>query len=310
MKNECSENMEKKTYESKSEMNRSRKVDKNYHRIKLVSFGDRIPNGTYTIHSRFQRTINFHNNALLISIVNEDIGCGPFNIIVKGLDLKKIHSLSIYNNILTINNIALFMQEALKYSSKLSLNGVIIATFEENLVFLETVLTELCAEKSLCFLLDEERERNFTSGFEKEFIKRMKSGVALILKGTMDSLFEGVSKIKGCGFGLTPSGDDFIAGLLSGLYLKQELFGTDLSEVRNRIYENALGDNLISNTFLFLAKEGLFVERFKNFTHSLLYDEKEKIYTHIQKVLNIGETSGADMLVGFMFSFKKAGELW
>jgi len=291
-------------------MNRSRKLGTNYKQIELVSFGDRIPNGTFTIHSRFRRTINFQNNIILISIVSEDIGKGPLNIIVRGLDLQKIHSLSIYNNILMINNVALLVQEALKYSSKLSLKTIDPSKFAENLTLLEIPLTKLCAPKSLGFLLDEKQEMNFTSSFEREFVKRMKSGIALILKGSMASLLQGVAKIKGCGFGLTPSGDDFIAGLLSGLYLKQEIYGKDLSEIRRKIYETAKGDNLISNTFLYLAKNGLFIERFKNFIHSLLYEGHEEIFTHIQKILNVGETSGADMLVGFMFSFKKAGERW
>ncbi len=302
--------MEKKTYESKNGMNRSGKLDPYDHQIELVSFGDRIPNGTFTIHSIFRRTVNFHNNSVLISIVNEDIGSGPLNIIVRGLDLQKIHSLSIYNNILTINNIQILINEIVKYSSRLSPKAVSISKFTDNLAFLQTVLTKLSAPKSLYFLLDEKREKDFISGFEKEFAKRMKLGVDLIFNGTMASLVEGVSKIKGCGFGLTPSGDDFNAGLLSGLYLKQELFGNDLSEIRNTIYKTAQGNNLISNTYLYLAKEGLFIERFKNFINSLLYEGKEEIHSNIQKMLNVGETSGADMLVGFILSFKKAGELW
>jgi len=302
--------MEKKTYENKSRMNLSGKLDSYHRQIELVSFGDRIPSGTFKFHSRFRRTINFQNNSMLISIVNEDIGSGPLNIIVRGLDLQKIHSLSIYNNILTINNIQILINEIVKYSSRLSPKAVSISKFTDNLAFLQTSLTKLSAPKSLSFLLDEKREKDFISGFEKEFTKRMKLGVDLIYNGTMPSLVEGVSKIKGCGFGLTPSGDDFNAGLLSGLYLKQELFGNDLSEVRNAIYKTAQGYNLISNTYLYLAKEGLFIERFKNFINSILYEGEKKIYTNIQKILNVGETSGADMLVGFIFSFKKAGDLW
>ncbi len=310
MKNESSENIEKKTYESKSKMNHARKVDKNYRQIELVSFGDSIPNGNFTIHSRFRRTVNFHNNALLISIVNEDIGSGPLNIIVRGLDFRNIHSLSINNNILMINNFALAMHNTLKYCSKLSLQKVDKAIFSKNLTLLNTTLLKLYNEKSLCFLLDEKRVGNFTSGFEKEFVKRMKLGLNLILKGTMNSLNEGISQIKGCGFGLTPSGDDFIAGLLSGLYLKQEIFGKDFSETRKEIYETSLDENLISNTFLTLAQEGLFTENFKNLINSLLHEGKEKLNIYIRRMLNIGETSGADTLVGFCFAFKKAGELW
>ena len=291
-------------------MNHARKVDTKYCQIELVSFGDSIPKGCFTIHSRFRRTVNFHNNALLLSIVNEDIGKGPLNIIVRGLDFRNIHSLSINRNILMINNFALVMHNTLKYCSRLSLQKVDATLFSKKLELLHTILLELCNEKSLCFLLDEKRVSNFTSSFEKEFVKRMKLGLNLIFKGTMSSLLEGISQIKGCGFGLTPSGDDFIAGLLSGLYLKQEIFGKDYSETRKKIYKASLGENLISNSYLTLAEKGLFTENFKNFIYSLIHEGKEKLNIYIRRMLNIGETSGADTLVGFCFAFKKAGEHW
>ena len=149
------------------------------------------------------------------------------------------------------------MHEALQYTSKINFQSVNNAILADNLSFLESTLVKLSPEKSLCFLLDEKRELSFKPGFEMELVKRMKSGVSLILKGTMESLIEGITRIKGCGFGLIPSGDDFIAGMLSGLYLTQEIFSMDLSEIRKKIYEAALGENLISNTFLSLAEEGL-----------------------------------------------------
>ncbi len=300
----------KKTDESTSKMNHSSKVNTKYHQIELVSFGDCIPNGNFTIHSRFRRTINLHNNSLLISVVNEDIGKGPLKIIVRGLDFQNIHSLSVYNNVLMINNFVLVVHNNLKYCSKLSLQKGDKAVFSKKLELLHTTLLELCNEKSLCFLLDEKRVSNFISSFEKEFVKRMKLGLNLILKGTMNSLSEGIMQLKGCGFGLTPSGDDFIAGLLSGLYLKQEIFGKDFSETRKIIYETSLGENLISNSYLTLAQKGLFTENFKNFIHALVHEGKEKLNIYIRRMLNIGETSGADTLVGFCFAFEKAGELW
>jgi len=300
----------KKTDESKSKMNLARKVGTKYRQIELVSFGDRIPNGNFTIHSRFRRTINFCNNSMLISVVSQDIGEGPFNIIVHGFDLKQINSLSVLNNIITINNTSLIMFEALKYTSKFSLQSINKVVLTDNLSLLERILVMLGSEKSLCFLLDEKREQYFKSCFEKEFVKRMKSSASLILKGEIEDLIEGVSRIKGCGFGLTPSGDDFLVGLLSGLYVKQEIEGNDLSEVRKMIYTNAQGENLISNSYFTTAYQGLFSERFKNFILSLLFENNDTLIFHIKSLLNIGATSGADTLVGFIFAWKKAGELW
>lgn len=79
--------------------------------------------------------------------MNEDIGRGPLNIIVKGLDLQTIHSLSIYNNILTINNIQFLIHEVLRYCSEVSLDAMDTSKFTDNLAFLQTSLTKPCSPK-------------------------------------------------------------------------------------------------------------------------------------------------------------------
>ena len=49
----------------------------------LVSIGDQVKEGTYPFHSRFRRTVNFRCRNRLISVVNEEIGDGPLNIVVR-----------------------------------------------------------------------------------------------------------------------------------------------------------------------------------------------------------------------------------
>jgi len=76
-------------------------------------------------------------------------------------------------------------------------------------------------------------------------------------------LIEGIRLIKGVGIGLTPSGDDFISGLLTALKVLEIINKENNSYLRKIIYDNAKGDNLISNNFLFYASEGLFFEKNK-----------------------------------------------
>jgi len=282
----------------------------NYHSPKLISYGDTIKKGIYHIHSRFRRTINLQNGNILLSIVNQDIGKGPFNIILHYLDFREIHSLIVLQNVIIINKIPFQLHEDLKYHSKITFQNAKVDKLYENLNFVESFLANQSPDKSLSFLFNEKRETYFATTFERAFLQRIKQGIEYMQKGTLENLKKGIAWIKGCGFGLTPSGDDFLAGLLSGLYVKHEIKGNDLSEVRKLIYTYAQGENLISNSFLTSAYKGLFNEGFKNFIMSLFQKNHEQLISHVESFLDVGATSGADTLVGFMFAWKKAGELW
>ncbi|MCK4338726.1 MAG: DUF2877 domain-containing protein [Candidatus Cloacimonetes bacterium] len=275
--------------------------------IELLSVGDRISEGIFKVHSRFNRVINFENNSKLVYLVNKDIGAGPINIVIEGFNFQKIISLAINGESIFINNIKLMVKENIKYNSKIFFKDINIQKFRTNLNILESSLLCLFPQKSLAFLIEKKREINFSSGFEREFVKKIKAGVNEIHNG---NLIKGIKMFKGSGFGFTPSGDDFITGLLLALYINQEINSKDLSRTRNMVYEAAIGNNLISNTFLYFAKEGLFFERFKNFVLSLLYEGENRIYEYTRTLLTIGETSGADMLIGFLFTLKKEDEVW
>jgi len=63
-------------------------------------------------------------------------------------------------------------------------------------------------------------------------------------------LLTGVSTLKGCGAGLTPAGDDFIAGLLIALNLLQTIHQANFRDIMDAVHKCATGDNPFSNAFL------------------------------------------------------------
>lgn len=279
--------------------------------IRILRYGDFIPNGNFMVHSRFDKVINFHNSRQIISIVNNEVGAGPLNIVVDNLNSKGIHSLKKTHDVLFVNEIPVPLPAVKKYDSSFRIHHFDKKILSTNIFILKHYLCEKSNRKSIIFLLDKSKENYLQSGFEKAFIERMKRGIVYINKGSIVDLKKAVTLIKGLGIGLTPSGDDFIAGFIQGLHVKQKILHVDLSQVISEMYEIARSDNLLSNTFLWLAKEGLFSEHFKDFVYSLLYEQDEEVFREsINKILASGETSGADTLVGFTFAFKKAGELW
>ena len=87
------------------------------------------------------------------------------------------------------------------------------------------------------------RRKNFRRGFERLFADQIGRGVHQVFNG---KLLEGIRYLRGCGFGLTPAGDDFIAGLLVGLNLLPKLRGQNLQPAMDAIFRAAQGDNIFS----------------------------------------------------------------
>jgi hypothetical protein len=130
------------------------------------------------------------------------------------------------------------------------------------------------------------------------------SGNATVAYG-MSGRAGGVRMIAGCGFGLTPSGDDFICGMLVGLHVAGQVCGTDLSSIIETIYRAAETRNFLSQTFLSLACDGCVDARLKALLEALGWDDRTMTGECARSVISVGETSGADMLTGLYMTLEK-----
>ena len=171
--------------------------------------------------------------------------------------------------------------------------------FHRNLSFFEELLRTTAPPNSLAFLLDEKRIENFRPGFERSFAERVERGVHRIFNGR---LLDGVRSLKGCGWGLTPSGDDFIAGLLIGLNLLQKMRGEDYRPILDAAFQAAQAGNIFSNTFLDLARRGLLFARMKELISSLTHGSADAVRKATERLFAVGETSGADLGTGFFMT--------
>jgi hypothetical protein len=115
---------------------------------------------------------------------------------------------------------------------------------------------------------------------------------------------DGVRGLRGCGLGLTPSGDDFLAGLLISLHLLQKLHGKSFQNIADAVFQTAKSDNLFSSTFLDLARRGLIFGRMKELISSLLTESSEAVRKAAEQLLAIGASSGADLGTGFLLTTK------
>ncbi|WP_165870222.1 DUF2877 domain-containing protein [Cricetibacter osteomyelitidis] len=108
-------------------------------------------------------------------------------------------------------------------------------------------------------------------------------------------------KLIGIGIGLTPSGDDFLCGVLAALYnlgFQQTIFYKHLSE---EIEKQLNRTNDISAAFLHCALQHQYAEFIINFfavDEQISLVQKQKL---LQSFKNIGHSSGIDTLFGIYF---------
>jgi hypothetical protein len=105
---------------------------------------------------------------------------------------------------------------------------------------------------------------------------------------------EAAKRLAGLGAGLTPSGDDYLVGVMAALELarKAELSQTIASAAIPRT-------TLLSGAFLKAAAEGYFSERWHDLASALLQGDRAGVIKGCKEISSWGATSGRDALAGF-----------
>jgi hypothetical protein len=107
--------------------------------------------------------------------------------------------------------------------------------------------------------------------------------------------------LAGLGPGLTPSGDDFLAGVMLGLHA-QPLVEDFKASLCGSLFKAAEGRTTrLSLAFLQAARDGMADERWHRLLAALNSGEKQAILIAARTALNYGETSGLDMVCGFLW---------
>jgi hypothetical protein len=189
----------------------------------------------------------------------------------------------------------------LHYNSRLRVGPLEPAKLAPNLRVFEKLLLASAPARSLAFLIDDRGGRAFASAFEKELAHRLSAGVARLAHGDLEG---GASQIRGLGYGLTPSGDDFLAGFLLGMRALEMAAGIDLAAQRHAVREAARGANPFSEALLRSAAEGRSFERAKSLIQALFEGAEADVARHARRLLAVGASSGADLGVGLLFSLK------
>ena len=108
-----------------------------------------------------------------------------------------------------------------------------------------------------------------------------------------------VQALVGLGEGLTPSGDDFLVGLLAVLHITGFLPCSAGSPVHAQFYECVrLGTSQLSGEFLRCAFEGHFAEPLVMLVRALCAPATDAWPAHAATLATVGHSSGVDAMVG------------
>lgn len=125
--------------------------------------------------------------------------------------------------------------------------------------------------------------------------RRLKKASSFIRIGNAHDAAKELVQLIGLGIGLTPSGDDFLTGILAGLTLCHKQNHPFSIHLRGQIQNHIKDTNDISGAFLTCALENQFSEAVNALPH--LPDTN----SILESFLQIGHSSGIDTLCGIHY---------
>jgi len=249
------------------------------------------------------------------AIVHQPLGNGPLNLVIPADSAQVFNGLALGTS-LASNGARLGIGEAITIELEAAAiwDPKAYAALSADPEALDRGLAELCREvsrrapaESLARLLPHLEDEDLPEPLEH--IAHFPRSHALI-GGLAESLAQRdrrrlkvvTSSLAGLGPGMTPAGDDFIAGVLLALALvRQQRGDTALNEIATLLVETAAPrTHEISGAYLRAAYDGQVGERWHPLLAALAAGDGAQIAAAAAPVLATGETSGADMVAGFV----------
>ena len=261
----------------------------------VKSFGDLICAGQYSLHSSFSHFRNFISpDREIVGITTKSELVGPANILLSECNLKKIDNLKILQDRLHIEG-EIFAKKSLNFfNSDVQFTHPNPTLTYSNCVKVEKYLQKNSPPESLIQIVKSQNER----GFKAEIAKRLKMSFLSLEKRDYEGFTKGIS---GVGFGLTPSGDDYLCGVLFCTHILEKIFGANCTSSREIIYTNAISKRVISNHFLKLAKSNRAQKTLKSFILTLTKNTSNiELIKKTKTLQEFGLTSGSDLCWGIV----------
>lgn len=254
------------------------------------------------LHSIFNHAINFVDNGdYIITVLNEYYPIGPQTVILSREDFHAIKALNLNRE--TVYDFRSIID--IKHAGKIEFRvrgKVVPPSYEEadrNIQYFENILMKKGNKAGLL------SKGNIYADYAAPSLEGFRQNLSC---GSIREAAESLCHIVGLGPGLTPSGDDFILGLLASFYQSYYAFGINESFIKimlELILNKVKGKTtLVSYNMLRLGAKGKYSEWVESMAFSILYGSKSDIEKSFQSMMKIGSTSGSDMGAGMLFGYK------
>ncbi|KKL74153.1 hypothetical protein LCGC14_2067750 [marine sediment metagenome] len=274
------------------------------------------------IHSIFQRVINITLlGNRLISLVGQDVGQGPLNILVNipnhinfstiGIKKGDIVTRISESIVLGENAIVISTQWTELWEPKRNFRTILqpLKTIIANVEIMKNItltsnylggLGELIPLTHINGLKDSKTEK--LGSVSHLALPHILSMLKAIKSGHSPDITRITKHLVGLGPGLTPAADDMLIGLMiSMLYISENFKETsiDVKKINKDIISIISGrTTIISEEFLREASVGNVNEAVTSLMENLLTSKQSELENSVRKILDLGCTSGTDTVFG------------
>ncbi|KXA93683.1 hypothetical protein AKJ38_01825 [candidate division MSBL1 archaeon SCGC-AAA259I14] len=292
-------------------------------RINAISIGSPISDvlkeeARGRVHSVFDRTFNLLIDDRLVGIARKDVYPGPSNVIVDvpptedmpALGVEKDMKTHVNDNLLSVGRILEFsLNDAKFWRPKTRVeNHVDLEILGKNLELAKRLLSAKAGEEGLeqlSLYIDEIRHGNEPYGELNKVTgkagPRLTDLVRSIKSSDLIGIGRNAEKLIGLGPGLTPSGDDLLTGLMIALrWMAGSVNGNFeiVRKINETIIDAADSTTLISEQQLIHASRGETNALIQELIEAIFIGSSTDVEVGVERVSKIGETSGADIMVG------------
>jgi hypothetical protein len=241
----------------------------------------------------------------VIALVTAQIGDGPLNVVLDG-------DSGLFTRVQPGTSVRLGTEKISGTDWRIDLTGAAIwesrpdwdalrsqrAAIASNLPSLLDLCLRLAPEGSLLVVLDAPKR---TRPLPEAIWSRANEAAAAVCMGWEDGALrfrEGVVALAGLGNGLTPSGDDFLSGVMLWTWLAHP-HPEALCDIIVQL--SAPRTTILSAVFLRAAARGECSAPWHKLLTVLGEDQDGEIESTLRRILAQGATSGADTLSGFLY---------
>ena len=286
--------------------------------VRADRIGDRVPAHAHgRVHSVFERACNIETHTgELVTLLAEELGTVPHGIGLAG-PVAPFESWLIPGQNAILGNRVLCVPEAgitVDLSVAAVWCGAVTAVslhpcgiaIAGALHELRATLVKRAPEQGIAPLLV--APAGARSALERAFAARLSHTLPMLARATerrdVTAIVGAAARLVGLGPGLTPSGDDFIAGYLAALRSRAGFdcsIDAMLQSLADALAPLFLRTNAISRQMLSDAAQGRFAERLIDVTRAVA--GAGDVVGAAARALASGHSSGADTLCGLLFGY-------